>query len=294
MLFLKLRRFVRSTANSYGEPGGHCIWEQLVVHEEAKSACRCPAVQLRASAMGGEDRPQSLNRELILMSLSVAIMQPYFFPYGGYFRLFAAVDLFVVLDCVQFPRRGYVHRNKITNSQNVAEWLTMPLQKGDRDTTRICDLNFPALAREGMIEQFRRFPCLADIAQRAPALSSSILDFERSPTAYLVENLKRMAEFLDVSRPTVLSSSLSICPDLKAQARIIEIAKRVGAQHYINAPGGRAIYEPAAFAQAGLTLNFLSEHRGSFRSMLERMLTEEKSEIVSELERNMELERVSP
>ena len=40
-------------------------------------------------------------------------MQPYFVPYAGYFRLFAASDLFVIYDCVQFPRRGWVHRNKM-------------------------------------------------------------------------------------------------------------------------------------------------------------------------------------
>jgi hypothetical protein len=40
-------------------------------------------------------------------------MQPYFVPYAGYFRLFAASDLFVIYDCVQFPRRGWVHRNRL-------------------------------------------------------------------------------------------------------------------------------------------------------------------------------------
>jgi WbqC-like protein family len=57
--------------------------------------------------------------------LTVAIMQPYFLPYAGYSRLFAATDLFVVYDCVQFPRRGWVHRNRLVNTAG-AERSSLP------------------------------------------------------------------------------------------------------------------------------------------------------------------------
>jgi len=224
------------------------------------------------------------------MALRVAIMQPYFFPYAGYFSLFAAVDLFVVLDCVQFARRGYVHRNQIGDSNNTPQWLTLPLEKADRDTTRICDLQFAPLARELMLQQFRRFPCLIKLDQTAPDLCRSILDFERSPVTYLVENLRYVIRLLGIERPMVLSSSLNIPPDLKSQERIIEIARRVEARHYVNASGGRAIYEAQAFANAGISLNFLSDHQGSSKSILERVLTEETVSIVSELQRDLDIE----
>ena len=61
---------------------------------------------------------------------TVAIMQPYFYPYAGYFRLFARADLFVVYDCVQFPRRGWVHRNRLTGADGQLQWLTLLLQQG--------------------------------------------------------------------------------------------------------------------------------------------------------------------
>ena len=63
----------------------------------------------------------------------VAVMQPYFFPYAGYFRLFAAVDEFVIFDCVQFPRRGRVHRCEVPRSGAGREWLTLPLARQPRD-----------------------------------------------------------------------------------------------------------------------------------------------------------------
>jgi len=74
---------------------------------------------------------------------TVAIMQPYFNPYAGYFRLLAAADLFVNYDCVQFPRRGWVYRNRLPDSNGAAGWLTLPLEKAPRSAT-FGDLRFPA------------------------------------------------------------------------------------------------------------------------------------------------------
>ena len=59
--------------------------------------------------------------------MRVAVMQPYFYPYMGYFQLLAAVDLFVVFDSVQFPRRGRVHRCEVPDGLSGARWLTLPL-----------------------------------------------------------------------------------------------------------------------------------------------------------------------
>ena len=55
-------------------------------------------------------------------------MQPYFVPYAGYFRLFAAADVFVAYDCVQFPRRGWVHRNRLPTATGMSDWLTLPVR----------------------------------------------------------------------------------------------------------------------------------------------------------------------
>ena len=67
-------------------------------------------------------------------------MQPYFFPYAGYFRLLAAADRFIILDTVQFPRRGWVHRNCV-HKDGKENWITLPIKKCPRDTL-IKDLKF--------------------------------------------------------------------------------------------------------------------------------------------------------
>src|SRR5260221_7894339 len=87
-------------------------------------------------------------------------MQPYFVPYAGYFRLLAATDLFVVYDCVQFPRRGWVHRNRLPDATGELRWLTLPLERAPQETL-ISELRFRSDARAALLEQFPRFPLLA-------------------------------------------------------------------------------------------------------------------------------------
>src|SRR4030081_3504667 len=97
-----------------------------------------------------------------MASFTVTIMQPYFIPYAGYFRLFAASDLFVIYDCVQFPRRGWVHRNKLLDASGEARWLTLPLEKAPQSVL-IQDLRFPPDAAEQLAERMRPFPLFAGV-----------------------------------------------------------------------------------------------------------------------------------
>lgn len=219
--------------------------------------------------------------------MRVAIMQPYFYPYAGYYRLFAAADIFVVYDCVQFPRRGWVHRNRLSNVNGEDQWLTLPLEKGDRDKTRICDLVFSNNAKTLMEEQIRRFPCLVDLAKKEPELSAILSDFSITPVQYLVRGLEWSTERLGIKRPILLSSSLNIPESIKAQERIIEIVKRINAKHYINAPGGLELYNEEAFGDAGLTLRFLPDYSGSYKSILQRFLSENSADIVQEIQQNI-------
>jgi len=222
--------------------------------------------------------------------MRIAVMQPYFFPYAGYFRLFAAVDLFVVLDCVQFPRRGWVHRNQITNRKGEPQWITLPLLKGQRESTRVCDLVFAEGAQETMLVQYRRFPCFDGSDNKAPEVMSILQDFKITPIQYLLRTLEWASSTLGIKKEMILSSQLNIPDTFKAQDRIIEIAKKLGATDYINASGGKALYDPVKFNDAGLSLSFLSSYRGSYHSVLERLLLEPLAQVRSEILINTKLE----
>jgi hypothetical protein len=188
----------------------------------------------------------------------VAIMQPYFFPYIGYFQLMQAVDTFVFFDDVQYIDRGWVNRNKI-RSGKTSTWLTMPVHRKHRDLAinqrdyvldpevigrtinriKACYLRAPAYASsEGIIDSLLHFG------------SSNVSEFNCNALTRLSAELGIKVEF-------VLSSNIKKSPNLKAEGKIIDICRRIGATHYVNPAGGMKLYARENFTDAGIRLSFL-------------------------------------
>lgn len=207
------------------------------------------------------------------LTTSIAIMQPYFVPYAGYFRLLAATDLFVIYDCVQFPRRGWVHRNQLPDTHGRASWLTLPLAKAPQDVL-IRDLAFCSEAETVLAERLRPFPLPAERNEAFASLLASLLVIDRPPVDYLVATLERTARELRLPWQVLRSSSLAIAPELRGQERILEIARRLGAKRYVNASGGQLLYDRKAFEAAGIELRFLSDYVGPNWSVLWRLASE--------------------
>ena len=218
-------------------------------------------------------------------------MQPYFFPYAGYFRLFAGADIFAVFDCVQFPRRGWVHRNRLCDRAGSLSWLTLPLRKGNRDI-KIVDLQFTEDAIDLFQKQWSRFPCLSE-ADPNNALLELLRSVEGPAVDYLIKTLRYTCDTLDLSHNMIRTSGLDLDPELKGQDRIIEVVKRVGGTRYINLHGGSGLYEPAAFAAANIDLYVLSDFVGGNASMLQRLLTEPLSSIRQEIYDQLERKALS-
>ena len=202
--------------------------------------------------------------------MRVAIMQPYFIPYLGYFRLLAAVDLFVAFDCVQFPRRGWVHRNQLRDEAGQPQWLTLPLDYAPQDTS-IDKMAFPAGAADELRQRMARFPvCRHPATDHAARLLAAMTDVRETPARYIGQIMSTAAEELGIGTEIVYSSTLEISPDLKGQERILGICELLGAKAYVNAPGGRDLYDPAVFSARGIELSFLPEFQGNMLSVLQR------------------------
>lgn len=220
---------------------------------------------------------------------TVAIMQPYFLPYAGYFRLCMAADTFVVLDDVQFQRRGWVHRNRLRNREGELSWLTLPLVKGDRDTTHITDLKFREDAAADMEQQMRRFPIFdaSDAFARQNDLAMNILPGSTDVTEYLCVQLAQACKILQIDVQWARSSQMPLDSTLRGWQRLAAIAKHMGADTYINAPGGKAIYDPSDFMREGLQLRFLAPYDGKMDSIFQRLHDDAPLAIRSEIERNI-------
>jgi hypothetical protein len=217
-----------------------------------------------------------------MSALTVAIMQPYFLPYAGYFRLLAASDLFVIYDCVQFPRRGWVHRNKLLDASGEARWLTLPLEKAPQSVL-IQDLRFPPDAAEQLAERMRPFPLFAGVTPATEHIVAALADIRGTPVDYIERLLEITAAYCRLPWRTVRSSSLDVPPEFHGQDRILEIARRVGASHYLNASGGRELYDPLAFKNSGIELRFLIDYAGPNASILQRMLSDDRDELARDI-----------
>ncbi|OAN55991.1 hypothetical protein A6A04_10550 [Paramagnetospirillum marisnigri] len=221
--------------------------------------------------------------------MRIAVMQPYFLPYLGYFRLFD-VDLFVVYDCVQFPRRGWVHRNQLRSDGGSLSWLTLPLAKSAREAS-IQSLAFAEGAETAMAERARPFGALrAPRTEASARLAEEVMRPTATPVDYILGLLLRAASGLGLSPAVQRSSSLGLGNELRGQDRILAICKHFGADDYVNAPGGRALYDVERFRGQGVRLRFLSDYRGDFGSILQRLDDHEPRDLRRELADNLVLE----
>lgn len=196
---------------------------------------------------------------------TIAIMQPYWCPFEGYFRLLSQSDVFVALDDVQFPRRGRVHRNKLLTRTGVADWLTLPLEHAPQEAL-IKDMAFAPDAVGRIASQMRRFPAFDRLPR---ALNDRLLAAQGLLVPYLMDVMDACCRELGVPLPVGCSSDLGLAASIKGQDRIIQICKIFSATRYLNAPGGVDLYDPEAFAREGIELSFLPPWEGRMESVLQ-------------------------
>lgn len=212
-------------------------------------------------------------------------MQPYLAPYAGYFRLMCDVDAFVILDQVQFPRRGWVHRNRLRLPDGRLGWLTLPLAYAPLPAT-ILDLAFAPDVDAWASGVSRRFPALREPGPQARDCLPLVEPGE-TPCESLLRLMTRFSEALGVTPRFVRQSELPLPAGLTGVERIYEICRQLGADRYVNSPGGRHLYDLATFRSRGLELEFLPDYRGPMDSILQRLNEAPARAIAAEIRANL-------
>ncbi len=188
----------------------------------------------------------------------VAIMQPYFFPYIGYFQLMAAADAFVFYDDAQYMKGGWINRNRILRD-NAAAWWTFPIVHDDyrlpirqRSYVRGPD---PLRSLLGKIEgAYSHAPYYRSIF---PLITELLYSKNDNVADYNVGILKALSRQLGIKCSFLSSSDIGNNSGLQGQARVVDICRQLGAGKFINPIGGLELYEKAAFADAKTSLGFL-------------------------------------
>lgn len=189
----------------------------------------------------------------------IAIMQPYLFPYIGYFQLINAVDEFILYDNLQYTKKGWINRNRIlVNGKD--EYISIPLKK-DSDYLSIGQRN---LADSWAEERKKILNKIAECYRKAPYFTEAFpvvekcISFEETNLfEYILNSLKILNAFLNIKTPFRISSSIHIDHTLKAENKVIAICKALNASEYLNPIGGTELYKKERFEKEGIKLNFL-------------------------------------
>ena len=191
--------------------------------------------------------------------MKLGIMQPYLFPYIGYFHLMNAVDEFVVYDNIQYSKKGWINRNRILVNGEEA-YITFPIKK-DSD---YLDIKQRSFSETILADKKKRLNRITESYRKAPyfndafsLIEKAILLEDGNLFTFIFNSLILLKEFLDIKTSLIISSSLNIDHSLKAEDKVIAICKSRNASEYINPIGGIELYKKDNFKKHGIKLQFI-------------------------------------
>ncbi|MEK7954052.1 WbqC family protein [Luteolibacter soli] len=191
--------------------------------------------------------------------MKLAIMQPYFFPYIGYFQLMHAVDEFIVYDNIQFTKKGWINRNRILVN-GADSYIGIPLKK-DSDYLNVVDRYLADVWPEEqksllnrLTGSYRKAPHFESVF---PLIKEIIQSEERNLFGFLLSSLVKVKNHIGITTPLIVSSSLAIDHALRSEEKVMALCKARNAQVYMNPIGGVELYSKESFRGDGIELQFL-------------------------------------
>jgi hypothetical protein len=191
------------------------------------------------------------------MGQIIAIMQPYFLPYIGYWQLINEADKFVIYDNIQYTKKGWVNRNRfLQNGKD--EYFTLPLKK-DSDYFHVKERYISdGFNKKKLLNQIKSAYCKAPFFQSTFQLFEEILsDSEKNLFMFLYCSIMKICSYLNIKTEIIVSSLLPVDHALKSEGKVLAICKILGATEYINAIGGQELYNKEIFKQNNIELKFL-------------------------------------
>lgn len=196
---------------------------------------------------------------------TIAIMQPYFCPYIGYFQLIRSADIFVIYDNIEYTKKGWINRNRILANGEAATF-SIPIKKDSDYLTvreRVLADDFDRRKLLNRIKgAYQKAPCFGDAF---PIVERIVLCDETNLFAFVHHSVREICAYLDIATTIVKSSDVTIDHGLKNQDKVIAICKALDAKTYINPIGGQELYAKDAFGAHGLDLLFLQPQTIAYR-----------------------------
>lgn len=201
----------------------------------------------------------------VINDMKLGIMQPYFFPYLGYFDLINNVDLFIVYDTVQFIKQGWINRNRILHPNRLDwQYISVPVEKTSFHSsyrTPIQDISVSSTKawQQHILGQLAHYEKIAPFARETIDLVSDCLAIQESFISRLnLHILEKCVNYIGLDFQYQYFSNTQIQLDLShsAEERILDICEYLGATEYVNLPGGVDLYHPEKFKYRNIKLTF--------------------------------------
>ncbi|WP_323751978.1 WbqC family protein [Marinobacter sp.] len=187
--------------------------------------------------------------------MKLAVMQPYLFPYIGYFHLICAADLFLIYDDVAYIKRGFVNRNNVLSPSGVTRF-TVPVP-GASQNKLFSDLEFSEDVDKVLKtteHSYSRAPYFENVF---PIIRETLEHPDRSIASVCKKSFEEIFSYLDIEKNFEKASEIDYDRSMSARDRLIALCHHFDADGYINAPGGRKLYSKQDFLEKGVDLEFV-------------------------------------
>lgn len=190
--------------------------------------------------------------------MKLGIMQPYFFPYIGYWQLLNIVECYILYDDVNFIKGGWINRNQILSNGD-AQYFNVSMQNSS--SNRLINeigVSENQILKKKMITTlqtcYAKAPYYNDII---PMLSNIIMNETTNLSKYIEYSIHSICKFLNINTELICSSTIAKNNDLRGQDKILDICRIYGADEYYNAIGGIDLYNKDIFDEQGVSLHFV-------------------------------------
>ena len=189
--------------------------------------------------------------------MRIAIMQPYFLPYIGYFQLINVVDKFIIYDNIKYTKKGWINRNRfLQNNKDVI--FSIPLKKASDyvcvNERKISDSFNTTKILNQLSASYQKAPYYSTVY---PTIKEIITYKEVNLFEYILHSIQVICNFLDIKTDIIISSTINIDHSLASQNKVLAICNNIKAKTYINTSGGKKLYKKDDFAQNNICLKFI-------------------------------------
>lgn len=211
------------------------------------------------------------------MNKTVAIMQPYFLPYIGYFQLINHVDEFIFYDDVQYIKNGWINRNRILDNGQ-AVYVTIPTTKGSMDDLilekRIVT-NTRRRTNRKILKRIKYCYKSAEYFKAVFPMLEKIIQYDTADLCdFIMYSVESVNNYLNISTDLLFSSKIhNTNPEKFGQDKVIDICLARNANTYVNPVGGKDLYNKRDFLNKGIDLMFLDSKTSEYPQTADRFVS---------------------